>query len=150
MTRQRAEHASADSGFHDVLLIVWIALIGADRIDILGGHGPFVFTPYLALTPVVLASELLRRHFRQRPLRLAPQASAFLVVALLLLSVVGASVFVSQDVTKSASRAALLMLHLAGSLAVLLAASDRGDLNRVFEVFARLADLLVDRMGYRR
>jgi hypothetical protein len=118
---------------HDALLTTWIALIGADRIDLLGGDGPFILTPFLALTPLVLASELLRRHLCQRPIRVTRQAAAFLALSLVLLLVVGVSVFVSQDLTKSAARATLLAIHLTGTLAVAIAAADRGDLDRVFE-----------------
>jgi hypothetical protein len=45
----------------NVLLALWIALIGADRIDLAGGHGPFILTPFLALSPLVLVAEAARR-----------------------------------------------------------------------------------------
>jgi O-Antigen ligase len=35
-------------------------LIGADRIDLLAGHGPFILTPFLVLAPLVLLISLLR------------------------------------------------------------------------------------------
>lgn len=119
-------------GVHDALLITWIALIGADRIDLLGARA-FLLTPYLVLTPLVLGSELLRRHLGGRPIRLSRQAVSFLTLSLVLLAVVGTSVFVSPEIAKSASRAALLMMHLAGALAVVIVASDRGHLERLFE-----------------
>ena len=116
-----------------VLLATWIALIGADRIDLLGGDGPFIFTPFLLLTPIVIATELIRRHLRAHPVRLTRQAMIFLALSFLLLGVVGASVFVSREFSKSAARAALLAVDLAGPLAVVTLASDRGELDRVFE-----------------
>lgn len=131
MTRVR-EGAAGGRAMHDVLLITWIALIGADRIDLLGARA-FLLTPYLVLTPLVLASELLRRHLCARPISLSRQAVYFLTLSLVLLAVVGASVFVSPEIAKSASRAALLTMHLAGALAVVIVAADRGPLDRLFE-----------------
>ena len=127
---------------HGMLFVTWVALIGADRIDLLGGEGAFHLTPYLVLTPLVLASELLRRHLSRRPIELTRQLSALLVVAMVLLGIVGASVFVSQEITKSASRAALLGVHLVGALSVIVAASDRDDLDRLFERGAVIGLLL--------
>jgi hypothetical protein len=43
-----------------LLLIGSIGLIGADRIDLLAGHGPFILTPFLVLAPPVLLIGLLR------------------------------------------------------------------------------------------
>lgn len=131
MTRARGG-AAGGWAVHDALLITWIALIGADRIDLLGARA-FLLTPYLVLTPVVLASELLRRHLCGRPVRLSRQAVSFLTLSLVLLAVVGASVFVSPEISKSASRAALLTMHLVGALAVVIVAADRGHLDRLFE-----------------
>jgi len=45
----------------DLLLPLWVALIGADRIDLLGGHGPIVLTPFYVLTPLVIGREAVRR-----------------------------------------------------------------------------------------
>jgi hypothetical protein len=127
-----AGRPSRGSG-HDTLLAVWIALIGADRIDLLGGKGAFQLTPYLVLTPLVLASEILRAHRRRHRIRLPRSGASFLALSLVLLVVVGISVFVSPVLAKSASRAALLAAHLSGAFAVVVAAADRDDLDRVFE-----------------
>lgn len=109
----------------DALLVVWIALLGADRVDLLGGIVPFAFTPFLALTPVVVLSELLRRHGLARPLSLPRPAIAYLVAALTLLSLVLVSVFVSTELSTSAARAALLLALVVGTFVVALAAHDR-------------------------
>lgn len=119
--------------WHDTLLVLWLALIGADRIDLLGGKGPFQLTPYLALTPFVLASEVLRAHRHAHRIRLPRSGASFLLLALTLLVVVGLSVFVSPELSKSAARAALLAAHLAGAFAVIVAAADREHMDRVFE-----------------
>jgi hypothetical protein len=142
MTGARVRATSAALSVHDVLLAAWIALLGADRIDLLGGKGAFQLSPYLVLTPVVLMSELLRRHLRGHPIRVTRQAASFLVLSLALLGIVGISVFASLALTKSAERAALLAVHLTGTLAVVVAASDRGELDRLFERGA-VAGLLI-------
>lgn len=131
--RSRARKGVQGSGAGDGLLMWWIALLGADRIDFLGGMAQFHLTPYLVLTPIVLLSELLRRHLSGNPVRVTRQGAAFLGLSLLLLGIVGASVFVSPVFSTSASRAALLAVHLAGTLAVVILASDRRDLRTVFE-----------------
>jgi hypothetical protein len=43
-----------------------IALIGADRLDLLGGHGLFKLTPFLVLAPLVVLIRLLRVALRGR------------------------------------------------------------------------------------
>ncbi|MBT3774984.1 MAG: hypothetical protein HOF87_10600, partial [Gemmatimonadales bacterium] len=36
------------------LVALWIAVLAADRIDLVGGRASFVLTPFLVLTPVYL------------------------------------------------------------------------------------------------
>ena len=43
------------------LLVGSIGLIGADRIDLFAGQGPFVLTPFLVLAPSVILLHLVRR-----------------------------------------------------------------------------------------
>src|ERR1035441_2328725 len=43
-----------------ICLVGSIGLIGADRIDLFAGHGPFTLTPFLVLAPLVLLIQLLR------------------------------------------------------------------------------------------
>ncbi len=43
-----------------ICLVGSIGLIGADRIDLFGGHGPFILTPFLVLAPLVLLLHFLR------------------------------------------------------------------------------------------
>jgi hypothetical protein len=115
-----------------MLLGLWIALVAADRIDLLGKHGAFVLTPFLALTPVVIASELARRRMRGRRLTLSHTAVVYAALASLLLSVVLTSVFHAEDVTTSASRATLLVADVVATFAVAIVCADRDDLGLVF------------------
>ncbi|MEP6992512.1 MAG: hypothetical protein ABJA80_16380, partial [bacterium] len=132
--REPRRRVVSRSGFaHDALLIAWIALIAADRIDLFGGGGRLLFTPFLALTPFVVGSELLRRHLRSGPITVSRSGQILIGLVLFLLAIVGASVFVSTETTISAGRAFLLALQLIGTCAVLLAAYDRADLASVLD-----------------
>jgi hypothetical protein len=123
----------------NALLILWIALIGADRIDLAGGAGPFLLTPFLTLTPFVAFSELMRRHLRGRAITVPSPAVAYLMVVTTLLVIVLTSVFAAQDLPTSASRAFLLVGHVSGTFVVALLAADRDDLKHVLSKGALLA-----------
>jgi hypothetical protein len=49
-----------------IFLVGSIGLIGADRIDLFGGRGPFILTPFLVLAPLVVLVHLLRAGLRGR------------------------------------------------------------------------------------
>lgn len=117
-----------------VLLPLWFALLAADRVDLLAGRGPFVLTPFLVLTPVIVLvawrhrlqhgeplplAPLRLAPFRLAPLGLAPLRLAVLLLALVI-PVIG-SVFVSMDVPRSAMRAVQLVAVAFGVAAVRLA-----------------------------
>lgn len=101
----------------DLALILWVALLGADRIDLLGGEGPVVLTPFYVLTPIVAWSEALRR--RRSGHRILPalpaRGAAYAAVALALLAVAALSVLVSRDVTTSVGRLILLSAITCGT-----------------------------------
>lgn len=121
------------------LFVLWIALIGADRIDLAGGHGPFILTPFLALTPVVAVAELVRRYRDHRPIVLTRGAVAYAVAAGALVVVVLFSVYGARDTAVSASRAALLLADIAGTFAIALCCADRDDLLRLMSRGALLS-----------
>lgn len=105
----------------DLALILWVALIGADRIDLLGGEGPIVLTPYFLLTPLVIWQEALRRRRRGESIlpRIPERGSTYASCLLALLSTAGLSVLVSRDVTTSVGRLTLLIAIACGSGLVL-------------------------------
>lgn len=55
-----------------IFLVGCIGLIGADRIDLVGGHGPFILTPFLSLAPLTVLVYLLRRGHRGLHLTITP------------------------------------------------------------------------------
>ena len=42
----------------NTLVALWCMLLAADRVDVFAGAGPFVLTPFLLLTPLVVLSAL--------------------------------------------------------------------------------------------
>jgi hypothetical protein len=123
----------------DALLTLWVALLAADRIDLAGGHGGFILTPFLALTPIVALSELARRASRAKPLAVPQRAVLYVTLASAMLTLVLASTFVSNEFTVSGSRAVLLVADIFGTFTVAWLASDRTDAMRLFARGAMLA-----------
>jgi hypothetical protein len=123
----------------DALLSLWIALIAADRIDLAGGHGPFILTPFLALTPLVALSELIRRTLRGKAVAVPQRIVVYLALASALLALVLTSSFVSLDFSVSGSRAVLLVAQVFGTFTVALLSCDRPDAMRLFARGALLA-----------
>ena len=118
--------------------MLWIALIGADRINFLGQHSAFVLTPFLVLTPLVLVTELWRRHKTHSGLTVPAGAVPFVVTALALVSISMASVFVSRDFSSAAPRVVLLCVIISGTLGVSLVTRDRNDLLEILAQGGRL------------
>lgn len=120
-----------------LLLVLWIALIGADRINLLGQNSPFIVTPFLVLTPVVFISELVRRRRANSTITLPRGALAFVVLSMALLSIAMGSVYVSRDFSTAALRVVQLSIVIFGPLFVLLAARDRTDFEEILARGAR-------------
>lgn len=124
------------------LLVLWVAALSADRLNLLTGVTPFVFTPFLALTPLVIVSEWVRHSLLGRlgsveavaggaqrsRVVVGREAVQYAITALVLLAVVWASVTVAESATTSASRAALLSAQVIGTWIVVVLARDREDL----------------------
>lgn len=125
-----------------LLLSVWLALIGADRINLLGGVASFVATPYLALTPLVLLVEVARRRREGRPIVIPRSLTVYAGLLAFVIALATASVVGSPALGKSAQRVLLLGLHIVGTLAVAVAAGDRADLQRVLARGAALGIVL--------
>jgi hypothetical protein len=108
-----------------LLLLAWTALLAADRIDLFASRGPFTLTPFLVLSPVLIASEWWRRHKAGTPFQLPAAAQPLLLLATLLLACAAGSVLASRDLPRSAARLVQLLLMVAGSTGVLLSIRDR-------------------------
>ena len=119
------------------LIALWVALIGADRINFAGQNSPFILTPFLLLSPIVVLGELVRRHRCGAPVTISRGALAFFVLAMALLSMSMGSVYLSRDFATSAVRVVQLALMIFGSLAVILVTRDRENLDEILARGAR-------------
>ncbi len=116
----------------DVLLTLWIALLGADRLDLLGGATTFSLTPFLVLTPLLIVSVLVDRLRAPKLLDVPRPMMRYVVLVCALVVVAGISVFVSPDPSLSAQRTFLMAVQIVGSLAVVLLRPDvRADAGRM-------------------
>lgn len=119
------------AGASSFLLAMWFALIGADRIDLVGGALPFRIPPFLVLTPIVAIAELARRWRQRSEVETTGGIVVYMALAGLLLALGAASSVHALEVNTSAPRTFLLTAHVIGTLVIALLAADRPDLNRV-------------------
>lgn len=110
----------------DALLVFWIATMGADRIDLLGGGGPITLPPYLVLMPLLVMVELPALGAMKR-VELRREGQLYLVLATLLGALAMASAVGSSDPMLSAKRAALLVFQLYTLLFVAVVLANRPD-----------------------
>lgn len=108
-----------------ILLVLWVALLGLDRVDFLGGEGPFLLTPFLLLTPLLIGFEVFRWAGSRERVRLRATGAWYLLSLLLFLGVVLLSTFLARDLLMSAKRFALLGFISLGTLAVAAVVSGR-------------------------
>ena len=111
-----------------ILPALWLALLSADRIDLLGGAAEFSLTPFLALTPLLLGFEVVRIALLRERIRVPPGARAYMVVLGLLLAVVLTSALIGIDIETSARRSVLLVAQSTLTLLVALVLITRRDL----------------------
>ncbi len=97
---------------------LWLALIGATRIDLLGSVGPLVMTPFLALAPLIVMSFLWRSWAKDEAIQMVEGASDFLLAITFLMGILVLSTFASYDLATSARRVALLVVQVYLVLAV--------------------------------
>jgi hypothetical protein len=125
------------------LLIVWIATMGADRIDLLGGSGPLMLRPVLVLIPPMLVLELLRLGHRDRTIVFPPAAAIFFVAHTLLLGVLLLSVMYSQEVGLGLQRFALIAFESYAAFLGVIFLTNRPDTGRIMLQGAQLGLLLI-------
>lgn len=98
------------------IFVLWLALIGADRIDLLAGAAPLRLTPFLVLTPVLLFVETVRLLRQGGRLEIPAGAARYALVATLLVSLSLLSIFFSYDPELSARRLSLLIFQVYATL----------------------------------
>lgn len=124
----------------DLLLIAWLASAGVERLDLLGG-GDFLLTPFLLLTPILVASEVARVVGRRGTFVMPPGAGRFFMVVSAFLCIVLLSTLFARDVEVSARRYVLLLLQIYAGLIGVVALANRPDPRRILVLgaFAALA-----------
>lgn len=109
------------------LLVLWIATLGADRIDLLAGAGPLMLRPLLLLIPPLVVVELVRLGRRDRSIIVPPSAAMFFVAHTMLLAVLLLSVMYSQEVGLGARRFALVAFDSYAAFLVAIFLLNRSD-----------------------
>lgn len=120
------------------LFMLWVATLGSDRVDLLGGVGPSQLMPYQLLTALLM---LLTwgRHLRRGTLpALPPTLRGFAALLLVLAAFVAASLLQAVDFTLAAGRSVLFLATAVGVPLVLWGVSDREDLVSLLGRGARL------------
>ena len=121
-----------------VLIVLWIASLGVDRIDLLGGNGPLVLLPFQLLTALTVLAEWTRRLRAGRLPVASPNTRLFAALLLALLAMVALSILRSADVVTSLGRA---LLFSATALGVSLAVWGAADRDAVGALLARGAQV---------
>jgi hypothetical protein len=104
----------------NALLVLWFATIGADRVDFLAGTGPFLLSPFLVLTPMVILLGALHLIGRGGGFAVPRNLGAYLLVVTALLAITLVSVFFSYEADVSAKRYVLLVFQVYGTALVVL------------------------------
>lgn len=135
--KQRGQRYTSAVAFR-ILFILWVASLGTDRIDLLGGNGPAALLPFYALTAMLVAvlwgPRLLRRNWPSLP----PELKGFGAWILALLTLLCLSLLRSQDVALSAGRLAIFAGTTLGVTAVVVGARHRPDLGALVASGARV------------
>ena len=106
------------------LLVLWMALVGATRLDIAGGSLSVVLSPFLVLTPLVICALALQRWLKARPVIIEWPALSYLLFVSLFFVAVGTSTLVSLDADSTLARVVLLAIQFGGATAVALLLHD--------------------------
>lgn len=125
------------------LLVLWVATLGADRVDLLRGDGPFVLKPLLVLLAPILIVELLRLARRDRRLHIPPGTPWFFVALTTLICVFLVSLMLAQELGLGLRRLALLGVESYATLLIVLALANRVDWREILVRGAWLGLLLM-------
>src|SRR5690606_27119172 len=120
-------HSFGDTAVRAWLLVAWIGLLMGTRMDFLAGEGPFVLTPFLVLSPIILAVEAGRLWTRDETVRIPAGTSAFFLTVTALFIVLLSSTFLSYELAVAASRLALLIVQAYAVFIVVLVLTNRPD-----------------------
>jgi hypothetical protein len=104
--------------------MLWMGLIGAERLDLDGASSGVTVTPFLVLTPVLVVCLLVDRSRREYSIYIGRAAMTFLLLTTVFLVCVGASTFGSLDERTTLMRAVLAFAQVGGTAVVALLVHD--------------------------
>ena len=132
------ENAKPMPGGVEALLVLWVATLPTDRVDLLGGNSAFILTPFLALTPLALIL-LGFRGLAQRGGRVYPaNTRPFALILVAFASVILLSALLALDPVMSLKRALHFLAVSGGAFLVALFLVDE---EKAARVLARGAEL---------
>ncbi len=118
------DHKNRSGSIISFLISAWIALLGAERIDFLNGDGPFILTPFLTISPLIIVIglywSLAKDTHRPWPFNIPDRTIPFVlaVLAFLILNLI--SIMFGLDPTLGTRRIVLLALILIYSSVILI------------------------------
>jgi hypothetical protein len=121
-----------------MLIALWIATLGADRIDLLGGAAPFAVLPFHVLTAAVVTAEWHRRLRAGNLGGMSAAQGTYGALVLAILALAAASVLRSGDLLLSTNRMILLAGTAVGTSLAIWGMSDREDLLGILARGARI------------
>ncbi len=122
----------------DLLLALWIAVLGLTRVNLLGGSAEFLLSPFLALSPVIIGLGVVGALGRGGAIRLPRGLTRFVLLVGALLAVVLVSAFLSFDLPTSARRTLLLCVQITAVALIGIIIANRPDPRRILLVGAWL------------
>lgn len=121
-----------------VLLVLWMALIGAERLDVDGGMTAVTVTPFLLLTPLLLVALVVEQRLGRRQVRAGANALWFALLAVVFVACIGASTYASLDADLTLMRAVLAFVQIGGAAMVAAFVHDDADAMRALRTGARV------------
>lgn len=106
------------------LLIFWLATIGAERIDLFGGKGSFLLTPFLVVSFLVTVQQLIvfisNKNIGGFSVKIPKQIKYLVFLLILFLIVVVSSVLFSEDIILGAKRSGLLIFQIYSAIFIVI------------------------------
>ncbi len=124
------------------LLIWWVALLTVTRVNFLGESSSFVLTPFLLLSPIIVAIGFGNLIARGGSIRVPRRLDRFVLIVTLMLGVILLSAFLATDLETSARRTTLLFAQIILSTLGGLILANQSDPRRILVEGATLGLLV--------
>jgi hypothetical protein len=121
------------------LYILWIAIIGLERVDFFGGRGDFVLTPFIAISPLLILLQII---LRKQPVKIDKLTFKYLIFTNFFLATVVLSIFFGLEMEYSFKKFILLAFQVYSSIIVIILMRDRKDMPEILIQGAKLGIIL--------